>query len=76
MASSGICKGCGQPMLWYPTTKGRMMPIDPVSVEDGNFVIEDGIVRVLQKGELFPPKERYKSHYATCPKAAEFRRKK
>ena len=28
----GRCKGCGQPIVWIVTTKGKKMPCDPQPV--------------------------------------------
>lgn len=57
------------------------MPLDPAPVDDGNVLITDEtldnlpLVRVLGKNDERPAGVvRYKSHFATCPKAKEHRK--
>ena len=79
----GICKGCGAEILWIRTKTGKTMPVDekPVPYYEGGsakIVLEDGSV---VKGSLDGPEESFKgfgyiSHFATCPKAGNFRRRK
>ena len=74
----GNCRACKKPVLWYTTTLGAVMPLDPEPCDDGNVVIVDGKALSL-KGDLWEEHHdgpRYKSHFATCPNAAEFRKKK
>lgn len=54
------CRGCGAPMEWVKSTTGRNIPVDPKRV---TVVLDDGQVVT---GRV--------SHFATCPKAGEFRR--
>lgn len=73
---------CRAPMVWAVNeASGRGNPIDPDPVEDGNVVIvgqtttKSGpapLVRYLRKGEEVVG-HRYKSHFATCPEADQFR---
>lgn len=83
------CAACQHPMLWVETeataTKpNRRMPIDanadgtPKEVSSGNLVLTGAtsgsgapIVRYVKPGE-----GRYVSHFVTCPKADEFRKRK
>lgn len=94
------CKSCGALMLWCETEKGKAMPVDPDSVNDGNLTIvalgtRGPVVHYLTRDEMaeipdrFPKFEaggdashvkdgrdlrlRYKSHFATCPKASQHR---
>jgi hypothetical protein len=57
---------------------GRANPVDAEPAENGNIWIgEDGIGRVVAKGNyetVCVPL--YISHFATCPDAAKFRKKK
>ena len=78
-----ICKGCGAEIFFIRTIAGKSMPVDekPVPYYEGNsakIVLEDGSV---VKGALDGPEEAFKgfgyvSHFATCPKAGNFRRRK
>lgn len=56
------CKGCGAPVVWIRTERGRSAPCDPIAVT----VITLG-------GESV---RGYTSHFATCPQAARFRKTK
>ena len=72
------CRSCGAPILWRETHAGRRMPIDPEPVADGNVVIEGDIAEVLKAehlARLGGDVPRYRSHFATCPQAAEHRRR-
>lgn len=56
------CAGCGAEIKWIKTKTGSRMP---VNAELKTIVTENGeIVRG------------YESHFATCPKADSFRKKK
>ena len=76
--SNGVCKGCGNHIIWVTTVAGKSMPCDPelVTVKDedhGNFtlVFESGLVaRRCSMGS-----QGYVPHWASCPKAAEFTKK-
>ena len=73
------CRGCGSPMAWVSSTKGGTVSLDPAPVRDGNLVFEPGTerptVRYLKKGEVVPAgTARYRSHFSTCERAADFRR--
>jgi hypothetical protein len=81
------CRGCGAAMVWVASTKGGKVPLDPRPVPDGNLVFESAnglgepskagepTVRYLRKGDVVPSgTAKYKSHFATCPEAGQFRR--
>ena len=66
---AAICRGCGEQIYWVETVAGKKMPLNIkphmyVNGEPRGFV-EIGIVQ-----------EGFISHFATCPKADAFRRKK
>ena len=64
------------------TVAGKRMPLDPDPVPDSNVVIRrmtDGAIRavVLAGHELRDPDEpTYRSHFVTCPDAADYRRRR
>lgn len=68
------CRGCGRPILWaVHAGSGKRAPFDPRPSAEGEFVLQeqpDGTLIAVHdpKGS-----ERYVSHFATCPKADEFR---
>lgn len=84
----GKCKGCGANVLWIRTTSGRMMPCNPVPVPyyseeagdpNATLVTFDGLVVKCYVGDVIdyaPSGIGYVPHWATCPAAGQFRRKK
>ena len=66
-----ICQGCGADIEFVKSkTTGKAMPIDPASKEKRVAIVsvnddDEKEARVL---------DTYISHFATCPKAGEFRR--
>lgn len=56
------CSGCGATIKWVTTEAGRPTPLDP---KPKTFVLNEGKYQVG-----FTP------HWATCPNADEFRRKR
>lgn len=51
-------KGCGEPIIWLTTRRGKFMPIEPDSVEPDDELYDHG---------------RHVVHWATCPYADWFR---
>lgn len=68
-----LCRSCGAPVRWVKTEHAKAMPLDEEPTSDGNIVIEQGIARVV--GPLFADgRPLHKSHFATCPNAAQHRK--
>ena len=76
------CRSCGSAIRWIKMESGKYMPCDwaPVNYKpagDGELVTlvtPDGkIVRGVQ--DWSSPECGYTSHFATCPNAAEHRRR-
>lgn len=73
------CKSCNAPIIFIKTRKGKSMPCDakPVrfdlEIKGRDLIVtEDGDVvrgRISKDGA----DTGYKSHYASCPHAAEYR---
>jgi hypothetical protein len=64
--NQGTCRGCGAPVLFVTSAvSGKAMPLNQ-RAEKRLVVGEDGKARVV---------DTYLSHFSTCPKADEFRRK-
>ena len=66
---SSICRGCGEQIYWVETVAGKKMPLNIkpqkyVKVEARGFVD----VGIVQEGFI--------SHFATCPKADAYRKRK
>ncbi len=69
------CGGCGADIFWIKTSEGKAMPVDQTKrrimtalkwTMDGGTIKEDEWISVVG----------YQSHFATCPKATEFRKAK
>jgi hypothetical protein len=73
-----VCRGCGAPIRWAATAAGRRLPLDPEPAADGTVVLgPTGTAHVLPargRGDVPPEVERYRPHWATCPRAGDFRR--
>jgi hypothetical protein len=80
----GKCSACERPIIWATTSTGKAMPVDAVPVDHGNVLlfpsVDEGrfVALVLGRLELVHQngRERYTSHFATCPYAELFRPKK
>jgi hypothetical protein len=71
------CRSCGAEIRWALTERGKHMPIDPAPVSDGNLVLVfingDWEVRHATADDRKLKRELYKSHFSTCPDAAQHR---
>lgn len=78
------CRGCGKPIIWIKTPNGKLMPCDsqPVPyqrlsgsrdkvVTPHGEIISCQIVGDTEPADAFG----YIPHWATCRRAADFRRK-
>jgi hypothetical protein len=69
------CRSCGATITWAVTESGRRIPLDAQQSLDGNMSevdrLADGtmVVAVVAEGL-------YRSHFATCPQADDWRRKR
>lgn len=76
------CSACGAPIVWASTSNGGRMPVDVGATPDGNVLLlatidHRWVAIVVGKAEAKAqagPRERHTSHFATCPKAAVFRK--
>lgn len=77
------CRGCGASIVWLQTANGKMIPCDPELVTywerakaPGKVITPNGeVISCVFEGD--PQKATgvgYVSHFATCPKAADFKR--
>lgn len=81
-----ICKGCGARIDWIRTRTGKTMPVDeePIMVIEGEgrdlFVTDEG--DTITGRRATPQEERrelpvaFVPHWATCPAAGQFRRRR
>jgi len=61
------CRGCGALIRWFKTVGGKPIPVD---VEPRKVLVE---IRNLPC--WVSVEDGYTAHWATCPKASEFRKK-
>ena len=89
---SEVCARCKAPVVWAETAaNGKPIPLDPEPVDDGNIALHKRrvgipVATVLGRRQLDalrgqavrfgPPLVLYRSHFASCPFADEFRRRK
>ena len=64
--NDATCKGCGKPIIWAEMAAGRRAPFD---AKAGTILLED---KDGTKGARYV--RGHVSHFATCPKADEFRK--
>lgn len=69
------CRSCGAEIVWTITEAGKRMPMDvePMTIR-GAFeligpILPDGHIQAFAASPKL-----YRSHFATCPNAAEHRR--
>lgn len=73
------CRDCGALVRWALTRRGSAMPINAAPADGGNLILERRsaalVARVVGPMDL-EDGDRYVSHFATCPHAAERRRRR
>ena len=79
------CRGCGAEISFIKTVKGKSMPVDPESVYfvpgggPNTYVMINGEVQRGREPEWNEDQAKawigYRSHFASCPAADEFRKK-
>lgn len=74
---SAHCSSCKQKIYWAETEKRRRIPVDPYPVKGGNIVLVERPhlepLAVYVKKD--PDIAHFVSHFATCPNAAQHRKK-
>jgi hypothetical protein len=76
------CRSCRAPLVWVRSEDGNKMPLDAepyVGDEPGGlFVLRDGsygeTVALAVPPDAFPDEPLYRTHFATCPNADEWRK--
>jgi len=70
------CKKCGRALRWVSTVTGQRMPLDMEPSPDGSILLlphdRCRVVPVEERAATIAPL--FKSHFATCPTAEEFRK--
>lgn len=67
-----FCKSCNAVIEWHKTAEGRNIPLDPEPHQQGNLTF-DSAMRVVYMRPGSKPRM-YRSHFATCPNAAQHRK--
>jgi hypothetical protein len=74
-AMRNTCASCGAPIIFARTGSGKAIPIDAEPNPAGNIELADGTAKSWGTSHQWPPgADRYTTHFATCPHAAEHRR--
>lgn len=73
MSEQATCKGCRAPITWAKTERGKTIPLDMPG--EMRFVLIGFFDRNGAPYQQAIMHKTYTSHFATCPKATEFRRK-
>lgn len=72
------CRSCHAPIMFIPSMRGALIPLDAQPVPNGNVVIIDGRANVIGPGdllgELWAGLPHYLSHFTTCPDADQWRK--
>jgi hypothetical protein len=66
-----VCSSCRQAIIWAQTPRGKNIPLDAELVDGGNIELRAGIAFVEPPE---PGTRRYRSHFASCPRAGSFRK--
>lgn len=83
--AGATCGSCGAPVIWAATVHGRAMPVDAEPSGMGNVALGRGsdgkLVATVLAGDAllsrrFAGEPLYLTHFATCPDAADHRRRK
>lgn len=61
--NEAYCRGCGQPIEWWITPKGKKMPMSVKEVRE-----RDSPIAPIKEIQRIP-------HWSDCPKADSFRKK-
>ena len=69
------CAGCGKPILFARTQDGKIMPLDQTETEIFVVAEQTGLLGEREL-TLIDRVRGHVTHFATCPKAATFRRRK
>lgn len=68
----GACRSCGAAIVWAKKADGSPTPLEACEPAEGNIHVDaNGIALVGKKGS-----GHYLSHFARCPQAASWRKKK
>ena len=78
MADVEKCRSCGAPVIWCMTKHGRHKPVNAEPVGNGNINLHfDPLgLTVPVAAVVAAGKGSHVSHFATCPKADQWRKRR
>jgi hypothetical protein len=73
------CRSCKDPILWVEWASGKRMPVDYKPDPSGDVVLthrksENKLIAQKFDSRFDAGRNRYTSHFATCPNASQHRR--
>lgn len=77
-----LCRSCGALILWVVmASTNRRMPLDAEPHTDGTIELQDDVTAGVLKGDVLAEARAagvplYRSHFASCPNAAQHRKPK
>lgn len=80
-SKSSKCRACGEPLVWAVSQKGRMMPVEKEPHPEGTVQLTERngswYAKILKADEARTFQgPLYRSHFSSCPKADQFRRRR
>lgn len=77
---SAQCRSCRADITWAVTERDKRIPVDAKPTPDGNLVLLGGGRGGAPMAVAFDParhagKQRFQSHWASCPNPKPFRRR-
>jgi hypothetical protein len=70
------CRSCDAEITWATSEQtGKPIPLDATPTANGNLALVNGKAHYYGADDERLHRERYTSHFATCPEAASWRKK-
>lgn len=73
--STTTCKSCGAEIIWAKTRMGKVMPLDAKPSPNGNMAYAAGETHAYTEADAKLHRDRYTSHFATCPDHQQWRQR-
>jgi hypothetical protein len=70
---TSTCRSCGAPIIWVLTEAGKRMPLD--AKPEKRWTIDPLALRLNPDAPRARLGDTHVSHFATCPNAAQHRKK-
>lgn len=69
------CRSCEAEIIWATSTTGKAIPLDAQPTANGNLSLVAGTAHAYTAEDERLKRERYTSHFATCPEAGQWRKR-